>query len=981
MVKNYKSLKKAFTLIYVLLSLTSFSQQSLGRDSSEDLLLFQYYQTEDYSSIIQHLESKQDFNPNQELFLILSQLKTGNENIEPLERWIKQNETHSYQTLARFHYSEKAFYSGDSLASGKYFNSIDRNELGQSSKGTYGFIGGVLALQQKKYKRAKSFFDYSEKNEFANTDELTYYQAFASYHLNDLEGALSGFTESVKDPKFSTSSSYFLAKIMLERGQNEEVIKLAQNELSDEVSITNSGFYQLIGEAYAADNNASKADVFFEKAIEKHPTRPSAALFYRAGISKFKLGEIDESIELLKKAGLGAGEYAELSAFQLGRLYIEKNELSEALASYILASASKNEERQEEALYQSSKLNAALERYSEAINYCKDYLRDFANGQWAGEVRNLLVQCYLKTSDYDLAISELEEAGISNRTQQDVYQKITFQKGLQAFNDGDFRASKVWFQKSQSYPIDRQLLNETHFFLGEIHLRYEEYVQAIMSYQKQNPRTPESSYGIGYALFNQQKYQEAIPYFTASAAVASNEMRQDAALRLADCYFATKAYEPALSTYNRLPQSVYVTFQQAMVFRYLDRNEDASMVFEKIPANSVYGDDALFFLAQIAFESERFTDSESKLNSFIVRFPDSKFIARSYLNRALSRINLAKYDEAKADLEFILENYLQREESFSAILGLQDLQRKGIKIGNLDTYISEYKAANPEDGSLQVVEFEAAKAVYFDQEYSLVIPKLDRFLADYPDSKFRPEALYYLADSYYRTSQWTEAKKIFTKQMFVRNVYTSRVINRLGEIHVLLEDFESALEAYSMLKDLNLSDKDNYNANSGLMNANFSLGQHAQAITYANQVSNSSWKPLNADKEAKMIIAKSNLNLGRLSTGQSNLDSLALGTDLFAAEGAYLSAEIDYGKGNHDASLDKLFDLNGRFGSYTFWIEKSFLLIAENYIAKGELFQAKATLQSILQHSSNEETLQIANERLLQIEQENLSDTTKQDNK
>ena len=48
---------------------------------------------------------------------------------------------------------------------------------------------------------------------------------------------------------------------------------------------------------------------------------------------------------------------------------------------------------------------------------------------------------------------------------------------------------------------------------------------------------------------------------------------------------------------------------------------------------------------------------------------------------------------------------------------------------------------------------------------------------------------------------------------------------------------------------------------------------------------------------------------------------------------------------------------------YTEWLDKGFLLVAENFIAMKEYFQAKATLQSIIDNSSNTQTVQSATDR------------------
>jgi hypothetical protein len=44
----------------------------------------------------------------------------------------------------------------------------------------------------------------------------------------------------------------------------------------------------------------------------------------------------------------------------------------------------------------------------------------------------------------------------------------------------------------------------------------------------------------------------------------------------------------------------------------------------------------------------------------------------------------------------------------------------------------------------------------------------------------------------------------------------------------------------------------------------------------------------------------------------------------------------------------------GKYGLYEKWTDKTYLLLVNNYMASGELLQAKATLNSILDNTEND---------------------------
>ncbi|WP_436516438.1 tetratricopeptide repeat protein [Ekhidna sp. To15] len=972
-------MRKYIGLFFWLSLHICYAQNSISGDSFAGLSAFENFQARKYENVIGNLQSKQVRTQDEDILLYLSELKTGKEGEKRIEAWLNANPKHPIGPLVKYHLGEYYYYTGDTLRCKKNLSNISANELSKRDRSSYGYVYGLLMLDESKYENAKNLFQFSRKNEFHDLDKLSYYEGYAEYHLGNNEEAFEKL-EKVKDSdEFESSAKFFLAKMRLENGESDQVIALAQNELSDEKSITNSGFYQLVGEAYALNNQVEKADAFFGRAIELHPSRPSAALYYQAGVSKFKIGNEDLAIQFLMEAGIQGGEYAQLSAFQLGRLYLNKKDYENALSAYIEASASDQESIKEESYFQVASINAQLSQFTQAITYAIDYLNLYKNTQRRETMQNLIAQSYLRTSNYDLAIQHLNTVGIANETQKSVYQKVTYQKAVLSFNDGNFSEADNWFRESLRFPQDRSLKDDAHYHLAEIAMRANDFDNAIIQYKNQSSLNSISNYGIGYAYFNKKQYQKAIPYFRKAETSESN-VRNDAKVRLADCLYATKSYKEAFTTYNQLSQTVessYVTFQKGMTLRNMDRKSEAIELFKNLFNEPRYASQAKFQAGMIQFEAANFPSAEGYFSQVIKDHPNSTFNVESLLNRGVARKNLGKLDEAKNDYEAILENHIDSEIAINAILGLQELQQAGLKITNLDNYIEQYKTANPESGSLELIEFEAAKRLYFDFTYEKAAESFNKYLNDYPSTGNKYEAMYYQADSYYRIEEFESAKPIFDELKFVRNPFTGRILNRLGEINKRLEYFTESEEAYKLLIDLDLTPKDTYNANQGLMHLYFGIEDYRKAILAADEIIKAEWKPLNASQEATMVKAKSWMQLNDVEKAKSNFESLSGEKNQFGAEANYHLGFIAYQSADYDQSLDLLFELNTNYGSYTQWVDRSYLLIATNYIAKEDLFQAKATLRSIIQHSKNEEVKKESQLILIQIEQDFIqSDST-----
>jgi len=154
----------------------------------------------------------------------------------------------------------------------------------------------------------------------------------------------------------------------------------------------------------------------------------------------------------------------------------------------------------------------------------------------------------------------------------------------------------------------------------------------------------------------------------------------------------------------------------------------------------------------------------------------------------------------------------------------------------------------------------------------------------------------------------------------------------------------------------------------GLTESYFNLGQYDSVSVYANEI-------LDHGNPAPDASSKATLYLGKAAykKGQNNeaidylLRTLNAAKDENGAEAQYLIGEIQYKEQKYKQSLETLYDLNKNF-QYKEWLGKSNLLIADNYIALNEIFQAKATLNAIIEKSTHAPSLEKAKQKLMEIE-------------
>src|SRR5690606_17579922 len=101
----------------------------------------------------------------------------------------------------------------------------------------------------------------------------------------------------------------------------------------------------------------------------------------------------------------------------------------------------------------------------------------------------------------------------------------------------------------------------------------------ISGYQ-QTPEFKNLNYHLGYTQFKLKNYSQAITVFKqfVESNNATNELAKDANLRLADSYFMSSQYWPAMESYNKViaaggTNSDYAAFQKAISYGFVDRTQ------------------------------------------------------------------------------------------------------------------------------------------------------------------------------------------------------------------------------------------------------------------------------------------------------------------------------------------------------------------------------------------------------------------------
>jgi len=154
----------------------------------------------------------------------------------------------------------------------------------------------------------------------------------------------------------------------------------------------------------------------------------------------------------------------------------------------------------------------------------------------------------------------------------------------------------------------------------------------------------------------------------------------------------------------------------------------------------------------------------------------------------------------------------------------------------------------------------------------------------------------------------------------------------------------------------------------GQMRSNYKLREYEFTIQSASKLLDMEKTPNEIKNECHLLKGKSYIFLNRDSLALKELKEVLLlkGTEM-ASEAKYLMAEFYYNKKDNIKSQSIIMDLVNEDPGYDYWITKAFMLLSDNFVAINDNFQAKETLQSIIDNSDDKKAIEESKMKLQKI--------------
>lgn len=891
----------------------------------------------------------------------------------------------AYFQLGRYYYRKKKYR--DAL---RWFDEVDIYDLGHEELSEFYFKRGYSYFRLEKFDdAAKMFYEIKEvDNEYR--DPALYYYSHVAYQNEKYQTALQGFEQLSGHPKFGTVVPYYVAQIYYMQRRFDEVIAYAKPLLDSAKIKRQAEISRVIGEAYYNTDRFAESIPYLERYHARHAT-DNAEDHYQLGYAYYRGGMYDKAIAQLNLCLEKKDAMAQVAYYHIGDCYLKLENKKAARQAF--GEASKltfDPELKENSLYNYAKLSYELSQnpFNEAIKAFEDYIATYPESGRIEEAYGYLVNVYLTTKNYDKALESLDRIPNKDMRLQTAYQLVAYNSAIGEFNSGNFAGCLKTFDLVSVYPVDRTLAVEAMYWKGEANYRMGKYDEAIDLYEgfrKQpgailSPFFRVSNYNIGYCYFKKHMYSASLPYFRSFADVARNDDKaraSDALLRIGDGYFIARNYVDAVVYYGKAVDMAqkdvdYALYQKAFCQGLAQRPNDKIVTLKKLlleHPKSVYIADGIFELGETYRLKNEYDNALRYYQKIVDEYPLSNKMKRAQLSIGLIEYKRGKTEKALTIFETIALQSKTYDEAKDALRSYEDICVQHGQIERYNRLLEKLNYVDFSRGKLDTTNFAAAENLYHAEKWTEAIAALDKYLREFKPAIFAVNAYYYKGVAHYNNNQISEAITEFNAVIEAApNKYYEDALVSHARLNMRQENWQGALGSYISLEKLAENKDYVLEAQVGQMQCFDRLANCTSAIDAAQKVVNNDKAPDDTKVEAEMIMARCYYKMDMFDVA---LDQCAKVVELtkteYGAEAQYYIARIYHVRGDYQTSDDEIFKLVKQVPAYDYWIAMGYLLISDNSVALGDLFQAKATLQSIIDHyngTNRAEVLQKAQQKL-----------------
>ncbi len=787
--------------------------------------------------------------------------------------------------------------------------------------------------------------------------EVAYMLGHLYYADQQSDKAFQYFDVIKNDEQYAQMVKPYYVQLYFNQKKYDKAITEGQQLLDSGVAPDDQyELHKIMGESYFMEGHYSEAYPHLKSYIE-HQNSPSESDLYEIGFVASKLGKYDEAVSYYNQLINANSALAQNAYYQLGNAYLQTNKKQEALSAFRSAYQMNYDKKvQQLAHEQYAKLSYELGNPFEAApKVIMDYVSKYPNAAATKEMKPLLVKSYLYSGNYRETLAAIDQLPNSTPETDKVDQEVSYLLGTEEYNKGNFDEAEKYLMRSLELNENKEITPRATYWLAQTYYQKNNYPSAIVRFERlKNETFPEKqqlSYDLGYAYFKSNKFSEAQTYFKDYLKNPKPEYKNDAELRLADTYYADNQLGEALDLYNKVDAADdYTLFQKSMALGFKGDTEakiaNLKTLISKYPT-SEYADDAQFEIASAYAAQDDYSQSNSYFDKVIRNSSDVDLVANAQIYKAQNYADQNQDDKALSELRTLGTKY--KNTAFASKI-VQAARPIFLKKGDAGGYQAFARALEVKIDAKDIdeINLSTARSYFAKKDFKAAIPYYEKYLTQNPTGDGLYQAQYELGESYYQAKNTVKASLILKEVAEVQNDYKEDAATRLAQIYLTSNNTESAKKYLEQISTSNNPTIKSFAAVE-LMKLYAAEKNFDKAEMYASEVLSNPKNAASTLESAKVIKARSLMNSGKDKDAQVLYASLEKSTNTeVAAEALYAKAFYQNKAKAFKSSNESIFKLANNFASEEYWGAKALVLMAKNYLALKDHYQASYTCDQII---------------------------------
>ena len=886
-----------------------------------------------------------------------------------MEDFVEKYPTSTKRNSAYSDVAEYYFETGKYPYALKWYKRVDQNSLSQSEKDKFNFNYGYALFSSKNPKEAETYLN-KVSNSPVYGSQAKYYLGYIAYQQDDYAGANQRFDQITDQKVLEEKLSYYQADLNFKLGKFEEAIALAKQQMQRADRQEKSELSKIIGESYFNLNQYENA-VPYLLDYQGKSGKFSNTDYYFLGYSYYKQGDYTNAIQQFNKIIGGANSVSQNAYYHLAECYLKLDKKSEALNAF--RNASQMEfvpEIQKDAFLNYARLSYEIgNAYENVPNVLTNYLEKYPKDEHTVEIQELLVDSYITSRNFAGAMELLEKN--KSYASKATYQKVAFYRGVELFTTTDYAGAIVVFKKSLDNAEDPKFKARASYWKAEAEYNSNLFREALNSFSdfqknphaKSTPDYADFNYSLGYTNFKLKEYTNAAANF-ASYVGTSTEVnkKHDAYLRLGDSYFASSKYWPAIEAYNQAlegegSEKDYAAFQKALSYGFIDRvptkMEELNAFIGRYP-KSTLKDDVLFELGNSYVRANKEEEGLKVYDKLVSEYKGSSLVPQAIVRQGLVYYNSSRSEQALTKFKTVVRDYPNTQEAVQAVTTAKLIYVDLGRVSEYAQWVRGLDFVDVTDAELDNATFQSADQKYIEGNTDQALKGYQAYLKEFPKGLHTLKASFNLAQLYFSQGDKDKALGHY-KNVVDRGAteFGEQSLTRVCEIYIGKGNYTAALPYLEKLEATANIQQNITFAQSNLMKGYFAQKEYAKTISYAEKVLASSKIDDRIKSDAHTMIARSAIRTNNEERAkQAYAQVLTIATGELAAEALYYDAYFKNKANDFEASNVSVQKLAKDYSAYKEWGGKGLIIMAKNFDALGDAYQATYILDSVVANFS-----------------------------